>query len=98
MRGKHGALLLNVNAIDGSIDSGYKLPTTPVFDGLISAGGRMYVSLSDGSVMCLCGEGKSLKKIAQSDIADYDANSALRTKPVRKPKTPKKPRKSPAKK
>ncbi len=98
MQGKLGALLLNVNASDGTIDSGYKLPTTPVFDGLVSAGGRLYVALFNGGVMCLGTEGESLERIAQSDIANYNANSALRTKPARKPKAPKKPRKSPAKK
>jgi hypothetical protein len=98
MRGKLGALLLNVNASDGTIDSGYELPTTPVFDGLVSAGGRLYVALSDGSVTCLGPEGESLEQIAGSDIANYNANSTLRTKPARKPKAPKKPRKRPAKK
>jgi len=90
MRGKLGAVLLNVNASDGTIDSGYRLPTTPVFDGLVAAGGRMYVVLSDGTVTCLDAEGESLTQIAQSEIADYNANSALRTKPARKPKSPRK--------
>jgi hypothetical protein len=90
MRGKLGALLLNVNASDGTIDSGYKLPTTPVFDGLVSAGGRLYIALSDSSVTCLGTEGESLEQIAGSDIANYNANSALRTTPARKSKTPKK--------
>jgi len=98
LRGELGALLLNVNATDGAIDSGYKLSTTPVFDGMVSAGSRLYIALSDGSVTCLGMEGESLTQIAQSDIADYNANSALRTKPARKPKAPKKPRKGPAKK
>ncbi len=86
IRGMHGALLLNVTASDGTIDSGYKLPSTPVFDGMVSAGGRLYVSLSDGGITCLGAEGESLKQVAQSGIADYNANSALRTKPARKPK------------
>jgi hypothetical protein len=30
-----------------------KLPSSPVFDGLIAAGGKLLLSLKDGSVLCL---------------------------------------------
>ncbi len=31
----------------------FKLPATPVFDGMAVAGGGVYVALKDGSVVCL---------------------------------------------
>jgi hypothetical protein len=90
MRGRRGAMLLSVDAADGTIRSGFRLPTTPVFDGMAAVGGRLYVALSDGTVTCLGADGKALDEIGESTIAEYNANAALPTTPVRKPKTAKK--------
>ena len=34
----------------------HKLPAAAAFDGLAVAGGRVYVTLQDGAVMCLGGK------------------------------------------
>jgi hypothetical protein len=92
IRGRRGALLLHVNASDGTIVSGHKLPTTPVFDGLASVKGRLYVALSDGTVTCLGEEGKPLENIEPSEISEYNANSGLRPDRPRNRAAAKKPK------
>ncbi len=51
--GRQGGVLHVASTKDGSELFGRKLPHVPVFDGLAAAYGRVYVSLADGSVMCL---------------------------------------------
>jgi hypothetical protein len=51
-RGDLGGLLLCVSTADGKTLSKYQLDAPPVWDGLAVAGGRLYVSLRDGSVCC----------------------------------------------
>ena len=41
---------------DGSELARMELPFTPVFDGMIASDGKIYLSLKDGSVLCLGGE------------------------------------------
>jgi hypothetical protein len=55
MEGKRGALLWAVNAADGSKLAECKLATPPVFDGMIAAGGRLYLADEVGRVLCLTG-------------------------------------------
>jgi hypothetical protein len=55
--GRMGALLWAVSAADGRSLSEMKLTSPPVFDGTIAAGGRLYVSRVDGSLICLAEEG-----------------------------------------
>lgn len=54
--GRKGAVLAAISARDGSALSQVHLDSPPVFDGLIAAGGRLVVSLEDGSVASLGGE------------------------------------------
>ncbi len=51
--GRLGARVVSVSAIDGTKLSETKLDSPPVFDGLIAAGGRLFVTLRDGSVVSL---------------------------------------------
>jgi hypothetical protein len=51
--GRRGARLAAISAKDGSALAEMELEQPPVFDGLIAAGGCLYVSLADGSVACL---------------------------------------------
>jgi hypothetical protein len=53
--GRKGALLWAVSAEDGKKLAEYKLESTPVFDGMAAANGRLYVSLKDGTVLCMGG-------------------------------------------
>ena len=42
-----------LSTVDGNKLGSYSLPAAPVRDGLAVAGGKIYVSLQDGSVVCL---------------------------------------------
>jgi len=50
--GRKGALLWAFSKKDGKKLAEYKLDFPPVFDGMIAAGGRLYVVTIDGSVRC----------------------------------------------
>jgi len=52
----NGAILMAISAADGSELARYKLDCTPVFDGMAAADGRLYLSLSDGRVLCMAGQ------------------------------------------
>jgi outer membrane protein assembly factor BamB len=52
-QGEKGAKVVAVAVEDGAIKSELDLPAVPVLDGMASAGGRLYVSLKDGTVICL---------------------------------------------
>jgi outer membrane protein assembly factor BamB len=50
--GKHGGILWAVSAENGDKLAEYKLDAYPVFDGLIAAEGRLFMSMLDGTVRC----------------------------------------------
>jgi len=54
-RGKKGAVLMVLSAADGKVLAEYKLEALPVWDGMSVAGGRLFVSLKNGSVICMGG-------------------------------------------
>jgi outer membrane protein assembly factor BamB len=51
--GRRGAVLWLVSAADGKTLAEHKLESSPVFDGMIAADGRLYMSTVDGKVACL---------------------------------------------
>ena len=51
--GRKGALLWSVAVADGRKLAEIKLDAEPVFDGLIAAGGRLFMTTRDGRVLCL---------------------------------------------
>lgn len=53
---RKGAQVVAVSAKDGKKLSETPLEYPPVFDGMIAAGGRLFASLRDGSVVCLAGK------------------------------------------
>ncbi|NOX54264.1 MAG: PQQ-binding-like beta-propeller repeat protein [Planctomycetes bacterium] len=53
--GRKGARLAVLDAEDGRVLNEQPLDTPPVFDGLIAARGCLFVSLRDGSLLCLGG-------------------------------------------
>ncbi len=53
MAGKKGALLRAVAAIDGKQLAEYRLDVPPTWDGMAAAGGRLYLSTTDGKVLCM---------------------------------------------
>ena len=54
--GRRGGLLWAVSARDGKKLTEYKLDSPPVFDGLIAVDGRLYMSATDGRILCLSGD------------------------------------------
>jgi outer membrane protein assembly factor BamB len=51
--GKQGGLLCALSGADGEILAQHKLDSSPVFDGMAAARGRLYVATMDGKVTCL---------------------------------------------
>jgi outer membrane protein assembly factor BamB len=51
--GRSGAVLRAYSKSDGNALNEQKLDSPPVFDGLIAAEGRLYMSLVDGTVLCM---------------------------------------------
>jgi len=54
---RKGAKVVAVSAKDGKKLYETPLEYPPVFDGMIAAGGRLFASLRDGSVVCLSAGG-----------------------------------------
>jgi len=50
-----GALLLAVAASNGATLAQYRLEAPPVFDGMAATGGRLYLTSTDGKVLCFGG-------------------------------------------
>jgi len=55
--GRKGAMLWTVSAADGSKLAERKLDSPPVFDGMIAANGRLYISTRSGRLMCMGSKG-----------------------------------------
>ena len=54
--GRRGAKLRAVSAADGKKLAEYELQSPPVFDGMIAAAGRLYLSTEDGEIVCMGAE------------------------------------------
>ncbi len=50
--GRRGARMVAIAAKDGAVLAERELPSPPVFDGLIAAGGALFVALEDGTLAC----------------------------------------------
>jgi hypothetical protein len=50
------ALLIAISASDGTELARYRLDSSPVFDGMAAANGRLYLSLENGQVLCMAGQ------------------------------------------
>ena len=53
LEARRGGNLLAVSANNGKTLADYDLKSSPVFDGMATAYGRLYISMKDGSVLCL---------------------------------------------
>ena len=56
LEGRSGSVLQAVSTADGSTLSELKLDSTPVFNGMAAAYDRLYISMQDGSIICMAGE------------------------------------------
>jgi hypothetical protein len=74
--GEKGGVLCAAKKDDGTKRMQIELPSIPVFDGLIAADERLYISMRDGAVICLtrgaeCGSSRStLKRTHETDTLD----------------------------
>jgi hypothetical protein len=55
--GERGGSLFAVAATDGTVEQERKLDSPPVWDGMASAYGRVFMSLMNGEVVCFSGPG-----------------------------------------
>jgi len=55
IEGREGAVLQVIRAVDGGRLAEYKLDGVPVFDGMIAARGRLFISTEDGRLVCMAG-------------------------------------------
>ena len=53
LNGDQGALLMAVSADGARRLAEYKLDGLPVFDGMVAAGGNLYISMTDGTLVCM---------------------------------------------
>ncbi|MEJ2246411.1 MAG: PQQ-binding-like beta-propeller repeat protein, partial [Acidobacteriota bacterium] len=56
LQGKEGGLMWAVSAKNGKKLSEYKLDSLPVWDGMIAAGGKLYMTTMNGEVACYSGK------------------------------------------
>jgi len=54
-KGEKGAILMAVSAANGKVLAQYDLDNAPVFDGLIAANSRLYMTTTNGQVLCMEG-------------------------------------------
>ena len=52
-QGRGGVVLRAIAAADGKTLAEHKLAALPVFDGMIAARGRLFIALSNGSLLCM---------------------------------------------
>jgi hypothetical protein len=55
------SILYVASASDGKELARYDLNSSPVFDGMAAAYGRLYISTVDGGVLCLAGKSVAFK-------------------------------------
>ena len=53
---RKGGILEVYSKSDGSKTSAYKLASTPIYDGMAAADGKLYISLKNGSIVCYGGK------------------------------------------
>jgi len=56
LNGAEGSLLWAVSSSTGEKLAEYRLESLPVFDGMAAAGGRLYMTMKDGAVLCMAEE------------------------------------------
>ena len=54
--GARGAVMQVISSEDGSLLAELQLPSLPAWDGLAAAHGRLYLTTTDGQVLCLAGQ------------------------------------------
>jgi len=52
LNGEKGSVLMAVSTKDGKTLSALTLDKMPIFDGMAAADGKLFISMSDGSLCC----------------------------------------------
>jgi outer membrane protein assembly factor BamB len=58
LNGKNGAVMWAVSATDGKKLAEYKLKSLPAYDGMVAAGGKLYLTTMNGEVASYSGKGQ----------------------------------------
>ena len=58
LEGKKGGMLMAIEAADGTEAARYPLENPPVFDGMITAGGKLFLATTAGTLVCFEGTGE----------------------------------------
>jgi hypothetical protein len=77
LEGQQGALLWAVSVSDGSKLAGYSLESLPVWDGMVAANGRLYLSMKNGKVQSFVGGNYPPKVDAGRDQRIYPMAPAV---------------------
>ena len=72
LQGRRGGQLLAFSAADGKKLAAYELGAMPTFDGMAAAKGRLYLTTTDGKVLCLGSEGTDLPKAQEANLVPLD--------------------------
>jgi len=84
--GRKDGLLWTLSAADGTPMGEFGLPAPPVWDGLAAAGGRLYLTLKDGTVLCLGAADKKTPPPVSTLAQEWDVSPARQS-----PRRPAKP-------
>ena len=63
----------------GTIKNVYKLHTTPVLDGMATAYNKLFIVMSDGTVVCLDKDGQGLEPVQHDQIVKWNRNAKIKT-------------------
>ena len=75
LNGESGSVLLTVDKQSGKILSGYRMPTSPLLDGMSGAYGNLYISTTDGQLCCLGEEGEGLDALTEAEVDQLNEDS-----------------------
>jgi hypothetical protein len=84
LEGRQGGQLLAVSAVDGKLLGAFELGAVPTFDGMAAAQGRLYLTTTDGRVICAGGQGTALPAVPGIQLESLD----ITVKPVPAEVTP----------
>jgi hypothetical protein len=73
--GQHGSILCTIDKQSGKILSGLSLDSVPEHDGMAAAYGQLYISMIDGTLVCLGAQGKPLQPLQATEIATLNENA-----------------------
>jgi len=77
LKGQNGTLLWALSSSDGSKVAEYNLESLPVWDSMVAANGRLYMSMENGKVQCFAGTNYPPEVYAGEDQSIYHMSTAV---------------------